>query len=214
MRAETARGARGLQFGHRKGLDALEGDGAVIALDLPHAVADLVAQHGVCAKGVQVHVAADADQLRSAQVIEREVVLEDLADFDDVRRGGSLAGGADFAEEVGEFLALGVRRGYGEACFLHCCAEEFGDFFAGCAEGGRFGVFGLLGFVGAGEEVGEEFQGDGEEELGEGDNDEDGEWDEAAKVLNCAVELGRCQQMKNLERELTRTCRCSLLVNS
>lgn len=83
MGAETAAGACGLQFGDGEGGDAFEGDGAVVALDLAHADADLVAEEVVGAEGGHIHVAADGDELGAREVVEGEVVFEDFADFDD-----------------------------------------------------------------------------------------------------------------------------------
>ena len=58
---------------------------------------------------------------------------------------------------------------------------------AGVAELGGFVFAGLLAFVGRGEEIGEELEGDRKKELGEGDDNKDGEGDEAAEILDCAL---------------------------
>ena len=93
--AEASAGAGRLELRDAKGIDAFEADGAVVAFYLAHAVADLVAEHHVSAEGVEVHVATHADQLRSGEVVQCQVVLKDLADFDDIVRSRGLARCAD-----------------------------------------------------------------------------------------------------------------------
>ena len=145
---------------------------------------DLVPQHHVCAERVEVHVPAHGHELRPRQVVERQVVLEDLAHGDDILGGGRLAGGAHLAEEFGEFFPLRVHGGDGEACFSEGVAQEVGHFFTGGPQVGGFGLFGFGAFVGGGEEIGEEPESDGEEQLGEGDDDEDGKGYQTAEILD------------------------------
>ena len=47
-------------------------------------MADLVPEHRVRSERVEVHVPAHPHQLRPGQVVQRQVVLEYLADFDDI----------------------------------------------------------------------------------------------------------------------------------
>ena len=148
---------------------------------------DLVAQHGVGAEGVEVHVLAHPYQLRTREVVESQVVFEDLAHFDDILARGGLAGGADFAEEFLKLFFFGGHGADGEASLAERIAEEGGDLLAGVAQLGGFVFAGLLAFIGGGEKIGEEFECDREEELGERYYDEDGEGDEAAEILDCAL---------------------------
>lgn len=66
-------------------------------------------------KGVDVHVPAHADELRSGEVVEGDIVLEELGHADDIFRGGGLSGRSDLyeRERVGtprSALALGFGR--------------------------------------------------------------------------------------------------------
>jgi len=49
-------------------------------------------------EGVDLHVPADGDDLRSRQVIEGDVRLEELSDLDDVLLRRRLSGGSDLRE--------------------------------------------------------------------------------------------------------------------
>lgn len=108
MGADSARGAGVLELDDVEGFDALVGDCAVVALDLTHTVADVVAQHGVRAEAVEVHVAAHANELRAGEVIKRDVIFEDFADADEVLAGGGLAGSADLVGGVSGERRSGV----------------------------------------------------------------------------------------------------------
>jgi len=122
--------------------------------------------------------------LRAGEVVEGEVVFEDFADFDDIFAGGGLAGGADFAEEFLELFFFGAYSTDWKSCFTESVTEEGGDLLAGVAELGGFVFAGFLAFVCGGEHVREELECNGEEELGEGNDDKDREGDEAAKILD------------------------------
>lgn len=90
VRPDSTGGTCVLEFGYAKRVDTFEGDGAVITFELTEPVADIVSQYGVCAKGVEIHVSAHGDQLRAGKIIQRNVVLENLADLNELFPRGRL----------------------------------------------------------------------------------------------------------------------------
>ena len=151
--------------------------------------------------------------MRTREVVERQIVFEYLADFDDIFFARGFAGSADFAEEFLEFLFFGADGADRQPGLAEGVPEEGGDLLAGVAEAGGFVFAGFLAFVGGGEEVGEEFEGHGEEQFGEGDDDEDGKGDEAAEILDCALELNDVSTEMSYGRG-KQTCLFSRLLNS
>jgi hypothetical protein len=81
-------------------------------------MANLVSQHSVRAESTQVHVAADADQLWPRQVVKCQIILEDLANLDDVLRSGRLSSRLDLAEKLGKFCRLSIRSTNGKSGLL------------------------------------------------------------------------------------------------
>jgi hypothetical protein len=69
-RPNPPRGSGNLQFRNRKRIDSFIGDCLVVAFDLTEVVTELVAEHGVCAEGVEVHVATHGHELGAREVVE------------------------------------------------------------------------------------------------------------------------------------------------
>lgn len=101
MGTDAARGTGVLKLDDVEGFDTFVGDRAVVALDLTHPVANVIAQHGVGAEAVEIHVAAHTDELRAGEIVKRDVVFEDFADADEVLAGRSLAGSTDLRSQGG-----------------------------------------------------------------------------------------------------------------
>ena len=73
-----------MKFGDRKGIDTLQEDGFVVALDLSHVMSYLVSQEGISTECVEIHISTDADKLRPGKIIEGEIVFEKFADLDNI----------------------------------------------------------------------------------------------------------------------------------
>lgn len=159
-------------------------------------------QEVIRAKRIDIHVPAHANELRPAQVVERELILEQLGDLDDILRGSGFACRAHFAEEFLEFLgiddALGLESGFRDGLL-----QELGHFDAHAEETTLFLILyavgvrgstktrtrtstragvthgGELAFECRGQHVGEELQRDGQQDLHERHDDKDAEWNEA-----------------------------------
>lgn len=131
--------------------------------------------------------------MRARQVVERQVVLENLADFDDIGCGGLLASAANLAEELDELFTLRSRSRDGKTSLTQSPADKAADFLARVAQRGSLCVAALLAFIGTWEEVGEETQSDRKEKLRERDKDEDRERNETAEILDGTLELNRCE---------------------
>lgn len=58
-------------------------------------MADLVPEKSVGTKGVEVHIPAHAHQLWPGEVVEREIILKNLADFDDIGLSRGFSGCAN-----------------------------------------------------------------------------------------------------------------------
>jgi hypothetical protein len=76
----------------------------IVHSDLFQSGSNLVFQEVVCAESVDVHVPTHADQLRSTQVIKRDIVLEQLGNLDDILWWRGFTGGTDFTEELLELF--------------------------------------------------------------------------------------------------------------
>jgi hypothetical protein len=95
MSAQTTRGTGSLELRHGQRFDTFERDSSVITLDLAHTMSDLVAKHGVGTESGQGHVTADTNELRAGKVVEGQIVLEDLANTNNIGLGWCLASSAN-----------------------------------------------------------------------------------------------------------------------
>lgn len=147
-------------------------------------------------EGVDVHVPTHADQLRSTEVIECEVILEQLGDLDDILWRGGFTGRSNFTEEFLEFLradnAFCFQAGFGNGLLqelghfdsdteetplllvlrttfenqLHSCDAETLSVITYSCE---------FAFKGRRQHVGEELQSDGKQDFHEGHDNKDRE---------------------------------------
>ena len=144
----------------------------------------------VRSKGVDTHISTHRDELWTRKIVEGEVVVKEFGDVDDVGRGGRLAGGADFSEELLEGVRTkdvyvrfetGFAQGFlKELGHLESHPEELALFLflntklsigrdssrRGCTDSSK------LVLKGRGKHVGEQLECDREKQLHEGYNDE------------------------------------------
>jgi len=59
-----------LELGNGKRIDTFKGNRLVIAFDLEEVMPQLVAEEGVCAECVEVHIATHGDELGAGKVVE------------------------------------------------------------------------------------------------------------------------------------------------
>lgn len=86
-------GMRGLSI--RQALDTFGTDVVIVAVDVSQAGSDGVSQEVVSAKGVQIHIPTHAHQLRSGKILQRNVVIEQLGNANNILCRRRFTRGAD-----------------------------------------------------------------------------------------------------------------------
>lgn len=123
---DTTALARGLKLRCTQFVDALARNRFVVPTKLEESRANVATEEVVGAECVDAHVPTHGHKLRTGEVVERQVVVKQTRDVDDILRGGGLAGGPNFAEELFERFRAHDMRVCLQSGFTKGLLEELG----------------------------------------------------------------------------------------